>query len=247
MYSYPQPSLHFVYRKLFSDFQEQAHKIYSEKQHCNTTEHTQVLSPKRQLCLNISSKFSVSIFGQKLSWQWSYSWLLFAALAFLLQISSPTNPPAPQLPRVQRASQWNRMTSPFILTVGELGPADCFLHPLQFWQRLSASEMKEQRESSSKRSESSNENLSPSSHSANMSSITSNRQCGGKRRKTETALLTFNRWMDLRAPAILKISILIRSPYYSTRRNRASAIWGGRSRKSTKGKLVKIPEKTQVL
>lgn len=62
---------------------------------------------------------------------------------------------------------------PLILTVGELGPADCFLHPLQFWQRLSASEMKEHRESSSNRSESSKENLSPSSHSANISSITS--------------------------------------------------------------------------
>lgn len=61
---------------------------------------------------------------------------------------------------------------PLILTVGEFGPADCFLHPLQFWHRLSASEMKEQRESSSKRSESSKENLSPSSHSANISSIT---------------------------------------------------------------------------
>lgn len=158
----------------------------------------------------------------------------------------PPTPLAPQLPRVQRASQWNRVTSPFILTVGELGPADCFLHPLQFWQRLSASEMKEQRESSSKRSESSNENLSPSSHSANMSSITSNRRRGEKR-KTVTAMLTFNRWMDLRAPATLKISILIRSPYYSTRKKRASAIWGGRSRKSTKGKLIKIPEKTQVL
>lgn len=59
-----------------------------------------------------------------------------------------------------------------ILTVGEFGPADCFLHPLQFWQRLSASEMKEHRESSSNRSESSKENLSPSSHSANISSIT---------------------------------------------------------------------------
>jgi len=62
---------------------------------------------------------------------------------------------------------------PLILTVGELGPADCFLHPLQFWQRLSASEMKEHRESSSNLSESSKENLSPSSHSANISSITS--------------------------------------------------------------------------
>lgn len=61
---------------------------------------------------------------------------------------------------------------PLILTVGEFGPADCFLHPLQFWHRLSASDMKEHRESSSKRSESSKENLSPSSHSANMSSIT---------------------------------------------------------------------------
>lgn len=63
---------------------------------------------------------------------------------------------------------------PLLLTVGELGPADCFLHPLQFWQRLSASDMKEHRESSSNRSESSKENLSPSSHSANISSITSN-------------------------------------------------------------------------
>lgn len=62
---------------------------------------------------------------------------------------------------------------PLILTVGELGPADCFLHPLQFWHRLSASEMKEQRESSSNLSESSKENLSPSSHSANISSMTS--------------------------------------------------------------------------
>lgn len=152
----------------------------------------------------------------------------------------PPTPLAPQLPRVQRASQRNQVTSPFILTVGELGPADCFLHPLQFWQRLSASEMKEQRESSSKRSESSNENLSPSSHSANMSSITSDRRRGGKTIKTETALLTFNRWMDLRAPAVLKTSILIRSPYYSARKNKASAIWGGRSRKSNEGKLVKI-------
>lgn len=62
---------------------------------------------------------------------------------------------------------------PLILTVGELGPADCFLHPLQFWHRLSASEMKEHRESSSNLSESSKENLSPSSHSANISSMTS--------------------------------------------------------------------------
>lgn len=62
---------------------------------------------------------------------------------------------------------------PLIFTVGEFGPADCFLHPLQFWQRLSASDMNEHRESSSKRSESSKENLSPSSHSANISSITS--------------------------------------------------------------------------
>lgn len=54
-----------------------------------------------------------------------------------------------------------------------MGPADCFLHPLQFWHRLSASEMKEHSESSSKRSESSKENRSPSSHSANISSITS--------------------------------------------------------------------------
>lgn len=65
------------------------------------------------------------------------------------------------------------VVQPLILTVGELGPADCFLHPLQFWQRLSASEMKEHRESSSNLSESSKENLSPSSHSANISSITS--------------------------------------------------------------------------
>lgn len=65
------------------------------------------------------------------------------------------------------------LNSPLIFTVGELGPADCFLHPLQFWQRLSASDMKEQSESSSNRSESSKENRSPSSHSANISSITS--------------------------------------------------------------------------
>lgn len=71
---------------------------------------------------------------------------------------------------------------PLILTVGEFGPADCFLHPLQFWHRLSASEMKEQRESSSKRSESSKENLSPSSHSANISSIT---LAGGEGEKAE--------------------------------------------------------------
>lgn len=62
---------------------------------------------------------------------------------------------------------------PLTRTVGELGPADCFLQPRQFWHRLSASEMKEHRESSSNRSESSKENLSPSSHSANISSITS--------------------------------------------------------------------------
>lgn len=55
--------------------------------------------------------------------------------------------------------------------VGELGPADCLRHPRQFWQRLSASEMKEQSESSSKRSESSKEKRSPSSHSANISSM----------------------------------------------------------------------------
>lgn len=55
--------------------------------------------------------------------------------------------------------------------MGELGPADCLRHPRQFWQRLSASEMKEQSESSSKRSESSNEKRSPSSHSANISSM----------------------------------------------------------------------------
>lgn len=71
---------------------------------------------------------------------------------------------------------------PLILTVGEFGPADCFLQPLQFWHRLSASEMKEQRESSSKRSESSKENLSPSSHSANISSIT---LAGGEVEKAE--------------------------------------------------------------
>lgn len=52
----------------------------------------------------------------------------------------------------------------------------------------------------------------------------------GKRRKTGTALLTFNRWMDLRVPAILKISVLIWSPYYSTRKKQ-SAVWDGRSRK----------------
>lgn len=68
---------------------------------------------------------------------------------------------------------WAGLSSPLILTVGEFGPADCFLHPLQFWQRLSASEMKEHRESSSNLSESSKENLSPSSHSANISSIAS--------------------------------------------------------------------------
>lgn len=66
----------------------------------------------------------------------------------------------------------NLIFLPLILTVGEFGPADCFLHPLQFWHRLSASEMKEHRESSSNLSESSKENLSPSSHSANISSMT---------------------------------------------------------------------------
>lgn len=75
---------------------------------------------------------------------------------------------------------WTRL--PLILTVGEFGPADCFLQPLQFWHRLSASEMKEQRESSSKRSESSKENLSPSSHSANISSITLDGGEGGKKK-----------------------------------------------------------------
>lgn len=88
--------------------------------------------------------------------------------------SSHVQPSQKFHPQAYHNPQCNPVISPFILTVGELGPADCFLHPLQFWQRLSASEMKEQRESSSKRSESSNENLSPSSHSANMSSITSN-------------------------------------------------------------------------
>lgn len=170
----------------------------------------------------------------------SYIGILPAALTFLLQIFSPTSPLAPQLPGIQRPSQWKRVTSPFILTVGELGPADCFLHPLQFWQRLSASEMKEQRESSSKRSESSNENLSPSSHSANMSSITSDSR-RGKRRKTGTALLTLNRRMDLRTLAILKISGLIWSPFYSTRKKQSQRCLRWEKQEITKGQLVKIP------
>ena len=122
--------------------------------------------------------------------------------------------PAPRLPRAPRAPHRHRATSPFILTVGELGPADCFLHPLQFWQRLSASEMKEQRESSSKRSESSNENLSPSSHSANMSSITSDeRRVEGEEkeeRRGRRCSLSAGGWTR-GAPATLKILIATRS------------------------------------
>lgn len=161
----------------------------------------------------------------------TYIGIFSAALTFLLQTSSPTIPLATQLPQIQRASQWNRVTSPFILTVGELGPADCFLHPLQFWQRLSASEMKEQRESSSKRSESSNENLSPSSHSANMSSITSDRRRGGKEERQEQhcSLLTGEwTWGLLQ---YLKSRFWFDPHITVPGKNKVSAVWGGRSRK----------------
>lgn len=89
--------------------------------------------------------------------------------------SARTRLPAPRLPAAHRPSSPRIRAPPPPPPppppVGELGPADCLRHPRQFWQRLSASEMKEQSESSSKRSESSKEKRSPSSHSANMSSM----------------------------------------------------------------------------
>lgn len=114
--------------------------------------------PKISSKVRGNSKGTWGVTGIALQWQWLFIHGLF-----------------------HNTTEWTPL--PLILTVGEFGPADCFLHPLQFWHRLSASEMKEQRESSSKRSESSKENLSPSSHSANISSITLAGGEGKKKRK----------------------------------------------------------------
>lgn len=204
-------------------------------------DHTGENSSKTLLCVNIPHKLS--------SQPAVRAALTAIPHCLLLTPSAPCGSPHPQrlitpattCPQHTRGCQ---AISPFILTVGELGPADCFRHPLQFWQRLSASEMKEQRESSSKWSESSKENLSPSSHSANMSSITSNRRHGEKRRKKEAQLLALTGGWTGGFLEYLKCQFRSGPRVTVPGRTEQTLPWSGRSRKPTQttGWLIKIPE-----
>lgn len=136
-------------QKVVFGFLRARQKINSEKQKYNHTKNRQMKSPKRLFRKN-PSKFPLLVFVQKLASQFSLRLTSLCTAGTSAGLPAQQRPLTPQLAHGQRTARGHRVISPFILTVGELGPADCFLHPLQFWQRLSASEMKEQRESSSK-------------------------------------------------------------------------------------------------
>lgn len=103
---YSQPSPQFAYRKLFSGFQEQAHRIYSEQQHYDTTERMQVKThPKDSFVLRSLVNFQFQALVE--NYPDSDPTCHFSLRLCHSVCRPPHLPPplAPQLPRVQIASQ----------------------------------------------------------------------------------------------------------------------------------------------
>lgn len=186
-------------------------------------------SPKRQHCLKNPGELTVAIFGQKLFREWVIHRGSLCCSDFL-QISSPTTPPCPttstnpkRIP-IKRgdltfhfhsggigSSRLLPPSSPVLakaLCLRDEGTKRVFLKAIGVfkWKPLPVLPLCEHE-----------------FHHIRQATW-------GKRRKTGTELLTINRWMDLTALAIPKISVLIWSPYYSTRKKQ-SQLWDGRSRK----------------